>query len=169
MFLIKYKDGSLKSHNTFTFQKITFDTCQAAPVTQSVSPELSPTAMVYSLLYFKSTQHFQNFSYVTWAHPAISWAITQYLNLGNILRRSPPWTRSWLLPFFGSKAQRLTEAVLVRCLVFKSPQRLAEGRSEYTMWRDLKGVFTTVAVESTTQPENTVDLHSVIASKRHII
>lgn len=91
-FVIKHKNGSqvLKSHNTLAFQKIASDACQAAPVTQSVSSELSPTAIMYSLLCFKSTQHFQNFSYVTWAHPAISWAITLYLNLGNILRRSPP-------------------------------------------------------------------------------
>lgn len=75
--------------STFTFQKGTSDTSRAAPVMQSVASELSPTAIMYSLLYFKSTQRFQIFSYVTWAHPDISSAITQYLNLGNILRRSP--------------------------------------------------------------------------------
>lgn len=45
------------------------------------------------------------------------------------------------------------------CVVFsfKLPQRLGEGRSEYTMWHDLKSVSTTVAVESTSLPENMVD------------
>lgn len=35
-----------------------------------------------------------------------------------------------------------------------------EGRSEYTMWRDLKSVFMTAAAQSVTLPENTVDPHS---------
>lgn len=76
--------------SSFACQKGTPDTyCQAAPVKQSVTPELSPTAVMYSPLNFISIQHFQDFSYVTWAHPDISSAITQYLNLGGILRRSP--------------------------------------------------------------------------------
>ncbi len=75
--------------SSFISQNGTSDICQAAPVMQSVASALSPTATMWSLLYFKSTQHLQNFSYVTWAHPDISSATTQYLNLGNILRRSP--------------------------------------------------------------------------------
>lgn len=90
-FLIKDKNSSqaLKSLYTFIFQKGISDTCKTAPVMQSVASEFSPTTIIYSLLNFKSTQHFQKFSYVTRAHPDISWVITQYLNLGNILRRSP--------------------------------------------------------------------------------
>lgn len=87
LFLIEKKKQLVSS---FVCQKGTSDAyCRTAPVKQSVTPELSPTAMMYSPLNFISIQHFQDFSYVTWAHPDISSAITQYLNLGGILRRSP--------------------------------------------------------------------------------
>lgn len=87
-FVSDWKKKQLVS--SFVRQKSTSNAyCQTAPVKQSVTPELSPTAVMYSPLNFISIQHFQDFSYVTWAHPDISSAITQYLNLGGILRRSP--------------------------------------------------------------------------------
>lgn len=93
-FLTKHKNGfeARKSHKTRIFpisKGHICDTRQAPPVMLSVTPDLSPTAITYSILYLKSTLHDQNFSYVTRAHPDISWGITQYLNLGNVLRRSP--------------------------------------------------------------------------------
>lgn len=56
------------------------------------------------------------------------------------------------------------------CVVFsfKLPQRLSEGRSEYTMWHDLKSVSRTVAVESKMLPENTVDMNTHLLQKDKI-
>lgn len=73
----RHKNGcqALKSHKSFTFQKSTFHAISC------LGDELCPTDGTYSLFYWKSS--------VTWAHPDVFWAITQYLNLGNILRRSP--------------------------------------------------------------------------------
>lgn len=68
------------------------------------------------------------------------------------LHRGP---NSTFLPFLGNKAQRLAEAILVWCLLFKLPPRLSEGHSEYTKWHDLKSVFTAVAVERRTPPDDT--------------
>lgn len=146
-----------KMVSAFTFQKGTSDTSRAAPVTQSVASELSPTAIMYSLLYFKSTQRFQIFSYVTWAYPDISSAITQYLNLGNILRRSPlhPMVT---FAFFWEQSTAFNRGCPCVVFSFQMTTKTHEGRSEYTMWRDLKGVFMTVA-ESTTLPENSWPTH----------
>lgn len=94
---------NLDSISSSKFQKSDSD-CQTAPVLSSpvLSCPVSHSVMA-SPLNFKSIQHFQNFSYVIWAHPDISSVITQDLNLGGILRRFPLDPNGDFCLFLGAK------------------------------------------------------------------
>lgn len=97
-------------HCTFTFQKKNMwhllensTWCALHSPSRTLSHPPSPSVVMYSPLNSKSIQHFQNFSYVTWAHPDICSTITQLLNLGGILRRSPPDPDGDFCLFLGAK------------------------------------------------------------------